>query len=246
MISLLQLFSINLKIFLRNKNGLFWTIAMPVGLYAGLSVLPIPSLKGSLDYKDYVLPGMIAYTIMSSGIYTLAYWMVDLKSRGVIKRLSATPIKPWQLILSLVASRIVIMFVQTLIITFVGAVFFEAKFSLNFILPAIFIILGGGVFLTIGLLISNVASSYESAAPLTTIVGMPFTFLGNIFFPAENLPKMLKYVSNVLPITFLTDGLRASYLSFGSWENTGKDILFLSLWLVALLGLTIYTFKLKE
>lgn len=246
MSSFTQLFLANLKIFIRNRNGLFWTIIMPVGLYIALSVLPIPSLKGALSYKDYVLPGMIAYTIMSSGIYSLAYWMVDLKSRGIIKRLSATPIKSWELVLSLVASRIVIMLIQAIIITMVGMFFFHAKVSLNFLLPILFIILGGGVFLTIGLLIAGVATSYESAAPLTTIVGMPFAFLGNIFFPSESLPKILKYISNVLPISFLSDGLRASYLSTGTWVSIGTDLFFLLLWLMGLLFLTIYTFKLKE
>lgn len=244
--SIFELFQTNLKIFLRNKSGLFWTIVMPVGLYTALSVLPIPSLKGALAYKDYVLPGMIAYTIMSSGIYSLAYWMVDLKSRGIIKRLSATPIKTFELILSLVGSRIVIMFLQTFVITFVGMVFFHAKVSPNFLLPALFIILGGGIFLTIGLLIASFADSYESTAPLTTIIGMPFAFLGNIFFPAESLPKFLQWLSNILPITFLSDGLRSSYLSFGSWANTGKDIFFLLLWLIGLLLLTFYTFRLKK
>ncbi len=244
--SLFELFTINLKIFIRNRNGLFWTLIMPVGLYVGLSVLPIPSLKNSLSYKDYILPGMIAYTIMSSGIYSLAYWMVDLKSRGIIKRLSATPIKPWQLILSLVASRIVIMFIQALVITFVGVVFFHAKVSPNFLLPALFIILGGGVFLAFGLLIASVADSYESAAPLTTIVGMPFAFLGNIFFPTENLPKFLQFLSNILPITYLADGLRQAYLYPFDLNKIGFDILILTVWLILLLLITVKVFKLKE
>lgn len=244
--SFYQLFSINFKIFIRNKNGLFWTLAMPTGLYAALSVLPIPSFRNSLAYKDYVLPGMIAYTIMSSGIYSLAYWMVDLKSRGVIKRLASTPIKISELVLALVASRIVIMLIQAIMLTIVGIVFFHAQVSLNFLIPILFIILGGGVFLTIGLLIAGIATSYESAAPLTTIIGMPFAFLGNIFFPTESLPKILKLIGNILPITFLSDGLRAGYLNTGTWTSIGADIFFLFLWLVGLLALTIYTFKFKE
>ena len=99
--------------FYREKEGLYWTILMPGLLYVALSVLPIgPGISGQLKYSNYVLPGIIAMTIMQGGIYSLAYWMVDLKSRGIIKRLLATPLKQWQLALSLVSARLVIVIIS--------------------------------------------------------------------------------------------------------------------------------------
>src|SRR6185436_17699351 len=107
--SFYQLFLANSKMFYREKEGFYWTVLMPAFIYVALSVLPIGNaVSTGLNYSNFVLPGIIAMTIMQGGIYTLAYWMVDLKSRGIIKRLLATPLKQWQLALSLVCARLAI------------------------------------------------------------------------------------------------------------------------------------------
>ncbi len=229
----------------RDKGGLFWTLAMPAGVYVGLSVLPIPSLAG-VSYKSYILPGMLAYSMLSGGIYGLAYWMTDMKSKGVIKRFLVTPIKTRDLVLALVFSRLSVMIFQVIFLSLIGQIFFKASIPPTAALSIPVIFLGGSIFLMIGLLISNYATSYQSAAPLTAIVGMPFTFLGNIFFPNSSLPHTLKLVSQILPITHLSDALRHAYLQPFNFSIFAKDILFLCLWFVAILLFTLKVFKLKE
>ena len=92
--SFYQLFLANLKMFYREKEGFYWTVLMPAAIYIALSVIPIGRIVNSAaNYSSFVLPGIIAMTIMQGGIYSLAYWMVDLKARGIIKRLLATPLK---------------------------------------------------------------------------------------------------------------------------------------------------------
>jgi ABC-2 type transport system permease protein len=107
-------------------------------------------------------------------------------------------------------------------------------------------LLGSGIFLCIGLLVSNYAGSYEAAAPITSSIGMPFAFLGNLFLPVVFLPNILQTVSKFLPVTYLSDGLRQAYLYAFDLEKIGKDILILSLWLLGILLITLKVFKLKE
>ncbi len=241
-----QLFLANLKIVYRNRSGLFWTIAVPVGIYIALAALPLPSISPALNYKSFALPGIIAYVIMQGGIYTLAYWMVDLKSRGVIKRFLVTPIKNSDLVLSLIAARLTVIFTQIIFITLIGVLFFHAIFAWNIISTIIITIFGGGIFLLIGLLISNYANSYETAAPITTAIAMPFAFLGNLFVPSSILPKTFQIISSLLPITYLSTGLRQAYLYPFDLTAIGKNILILFIWFIAILILTISVFKLKE
>jgi ABC-type multidrug transport system permease subunit len=240
-----QLFLAHLKMLYRNKTALFWNFAMPSGLYIALSVLPLPNMV-NLPYKDFVLPGMIAYVIMSNGIYGLAYWMAEMRSKNVIKRFIASPIKISDLVLSLVASRIIIMLFQTLCLTLIGIVGFNLNFAGNMFSILILIILGGGIFLLMGLLIANYSSSYETATPLTTAVGMPMIFFGNIFFPAESLPKGLYLVSKILPISHLAMGLRQSYTQHAGFTQLLLPLSILSAWLIGLLIVVIKIFKLKE
>ena len=242
-----QLFLANLKIVYRNHAGIFWTILMPAFIYIALSVLPIGKAINPIDkYSNFVLPGIIAMTIMQGGIYGLAYWLVDLKARGVIKRLLVTPIKIWQLVLALIAARSVVIFIQVIVLTLIGIFGFHAIFVGNILSVIILVLLGGGIFLLMGLFISNLASSYEAAAPITTAIGLPLTFLGNIFYSIDVLPKTLRIIAEILPITYLADGLRQAYLYSFDLHKIGKDILILSIWLIVMLVLTISVFRLKE
>jgi ABC-2 type transport system permease protein len=118
--------------------------------------------------------------------------MVDLKSRGIIKRLMATPIKQWQLALSLISARLVIVVAQTVILTMLGVFVFHASFFGNILSSLILVLIGGAIFLCLGLIISSFAKSYDTAAPITSAVGLPLTFLGDIFYPISSLPHGLQ------------------------------------------------------
>lgn len=242
-----QLFLTNLRLTYRNVAGIFWTLLMPAGIYAALAVLPIgKTLGGTVNYSDYVLPGIIAMVTMQGGIYGLAYWMVDLKSKGVIKRLLVTPINRVELVLSLLCSRVLVILVQFTVLTFIGVVFFNATFAGNFLAVLLFALLGGFIFLTLGLFIATFADSYEAAAPLTAAIGLPLTFLGNLFYPVDSLPSVLRTVANLLPITYLADGLRKVYLYPFNWHDVAKDYLVLAIWLVIVLALVLWRFRLQE
>ena len=221
---------------------------MPSLIYVALSILPIGKAiaTSNIKYSNYVLPGIIAMTIMQGGIYSLAYWMVDLKARGIIKRLLATPLKQWQLALSLVSARLVVVIAQTIILTLLGVLIFHAGFAGNIFSTLILVLLGGAIFLLCGLLISTFAKSYDAAAPITSAIALPLTFLGNIFYPIEALPRGLQVFARLLPITYLADGLRQAYLYPFDFTAIGKDVFILTIWLIVMLAATLSVFRLKE
>ena len=242
-----QLFLMNFRQLYRNPTGIFFTLVMPAIIYAALSVLPIGAvLGGTVGYSQYVLPGIIAMTIMQGGIYGLAYWMIDLKSKGVIKRFLATPLSQIELVLSVLLSRIIVAIGQAVFLTLVGVIFFGAKVGISALLVIPFAILGAGIFLLVGLLISMFADSYEAAAPITTAIGLPLTFLGNIFFSVDSLPDVLRYVANILPITYLADAIRSLFLTSQIPARVWTDAGILLLWFIVILGLTLWRFRLKE
>ncbi len=245
--SFYQLFLMNWRLLYRNRTGLFFTLAMPLIIFTALSILAISRfIQGGINYSQYILPGIIAMTIMQGGIYSLAYWMIDLKSRNVIKRFLVTPLKTKDLISSVLLSRILVAVLQAIFLTAVGALFFGIDLKLNMVFAFIFIILGASIFLLAGLLISTIADTYEAAAPITSVVGLPLTFLGNIFYPIDGLPIALKKFAEVLPITYMADGIRQSFFGNPTWSSVGFNILILMAWLVFMILITFRVFKLKE
>ena len=242
-----QLFLTNIRIIYRNRTGFFWTIIMPMALYVALSVLPLDNFPGiSESYALFLLPGMIALTIMQGGIYTLAYWMVDIRARGVIKRFMVTPLNRLELIVSVLFARVCVIILQVILLTAIGLIFFDASFQNNVISTLIFVIVGGMIFLLMGLFISRFADSYESAAPITTAIGLPFIFLGNVFYPVDSLPQVLRSVSQFLPITYLADGLRKLYLNPFDFSLIYGDLVILIIWLLVMLVVNLIGYKFEE
>lgn len=242
-----NLLKVSLKVIYRNQSGLFWTIIMPLAIYIGVAILPINQfLKQDIPYAHYLLPGILAMQVMQGGIYGLAYWMVDVRARGVLKRFMVTPIKTWELVFSLLTARVVVMLMQAVVMTVFGVLVFHVPFAWNILSIALFVVLGGGIFLLIGFLIATVADTYESAAPITAGIGLPLTFLGNIFYPVSTLPYALQVVAKVLPITYLADGLRKVYFEPFSFALVGLDFAVLFAWFIVLLFIVIWRFRLEE
>lgn len=243
--SWIQLFLANLKMLYRNWRGLFWSVGLPLGLYVGLSLLKISTGIGGqkIDYSSFLLPGMIALTIAQTGVFSLAYWLVDLKERGVLKRLQATPMSNFEMLSALISTRLVVMLLQVLLLTLVGKYAFHVHFAGNILEVILLSILGGTSFLSIGFLISTITHSYDEAAPITTAINLLFTFLGNVFFPTSILPKILRAIGNFLPISYLADGLRNNYLGTLTLKNSLADIFALLIWMLVLFSLAVYQFK---
>jgi ABC-2 type transport system permease protein len=242
-----EFFKTQLKLVYRNKAGLFWTLAVPIGIYLAASLLPIGNiLDMGEDYPRFLLPGLIAMVVMQGGTYTLAYAMVELKARNVLKRFAVTPLSKSQFISSLVAARLVLVIAQVVAITVIGTLVFDISFTWDILTIAVLVVLGGAIFLLLGLLISTFADTYESAAPITAAVGLTMLFLGKVFYPTDTFPKALQVVSDFLPITYMADGLRKTYtLGYGLEELSGH-ILALAAWFLVLFVLAVWRFRLQD
>ncbi len=245
-----NLFIANFKIMFRNYRGIFFNLLLPIFLY--ITIIKLSGFLGDSNdpnhyYANYLLPGLIAMTAMQTGIFSVSYWLIDLRAKGALKRFLVTPLAPIEMVGSVVASRLILIIGQVTLLTVMGLVFFHAQILGNLFAIIVLLALGGAVFLSIGFLISNVANNYEEAAPITTIVNLLFTFLGNIFYSSQNFPTILKSISNALPITFMAEGIRKNFLDTNwTFVKSLPAMAGLLVWLIVLLSLNALVFKKKE
>jgi ABC-2 type transport system permease protein len=235
----------NFRILYRNWRGIFWNLALPIVEYLALAFLHVGNIIGGSigsHYSEYLLPGMIAMSALQTGLFNTAYWIIDLKDRDILKRVSVTPLSNIELVASVIISRLTVMLIQAALLIFIGSIFFGAAITGNIIWILLLIAMGGGSFMAIGILIASISGSYEEASPITTGINMIFVFLGNIFFPISLLPKTLQNIGSILPITFFADGLRNN---FGMSQTHGSlyDLIILSIWVLILGTWCSYTFK---
>jgi ABC-2 type transport system permease protein len=156
---------------------------------------------------DFLLPGILAMTVMQLGLFT-AIPIILMREKGILKRLRATPLPRGTIIGSQVAQRLVISVVQTFVIILLGVLLF--KFQLRGSWPALFGIIVFGVltFITLGAVVAGIARTQESGISMVQLVNFPMMFLSGLFFPVDILPKFFLPVVKALPATYLADLLR--------------------------------------
>lgn len=196
----------NLLMNLRNRVTLFWNFAFPIGLILLYGVIWQPQIA-------WLTIGIVVLNLMSSGLLGDATRLTNLRERGVLRRVQATPLPAWQLIAAYVLARLLLVLIQSAAIVLAAVVIYGASFSWAGLAAALpYALVGGLVFLLIGQLISTVAPSAGAAGAIGQAIYFPLMFVSNLFLPLELLPRWLSDISSWTPATMLADLIRPQLL----------------------------------
>ena len=198
-------------------------------------------------YKGFIVPGIAAMAIMQNGIFSVVFTLLSYKNQGVLKRLKAAPISPSHFIVGHLISRVSIIILQTFVLLLMGVFVLNVSIGQGNIFAWINILflsfLGGILFLAIGLAISSLAPNEDSAPAIANLVTFPMLFLSGVFFPIDFLPKIIGYISNLLPLTHLAQGIRLSALYGNSSIMTMPQIGITFAWLALSFFICAISFK---
>ena len=206
-----------------------------------IEIKPVKSRK--LTYMDFLLPGILAMSIMQMGVFSVAFVFVDLKKRGVLRRLKVTPIRPNDFIFAHVVTRLIVLVLQTAMLITAGILFFHLNFSGNVPEIAVVGVLGAIVFLGIGFAIAGVSKSEDQVAPLANVITLPMMLLSGVFFSRANLPGFAHLMTSVFPLTYLADGLRSVVIDGATFRQIGKELAGLIVWSVGSCLLAVKLFR---
>ena len=177
----------------------------------------------NLRYVDFLMPGIVAMAIMQMGLFSVAFAFVQLKSRGILRRLMATPVNPVSFLFSQVFTRLTVSILQTLVLIGTAFIFFDVKIAGNLAAILLLALIGGAVFVSMGFAISGWAKSDEVAAPLANVIALPMMFLSGVFFPRDAMPGAIQKITDFLPLTYLADALRNVAIDgevlWSQWQN---------------------------
>lgn len=184
----------------------------------------------NLKYIDFLLPGLLAMSLMMGGIVGIATGIATLRERGVLKRLLATPLNPAVFFAVQLVTRLLMALVQAAIMIGIGILAFGAHFYGNIFTLTIVLAFGASVFLVFGLVMASVAKNVETVEPMSRAATMPMLFLGGVFFPIESMPAWLQPISRALPLTYMSDALRQVISEGASLYTIRIDLLVLLVW----------------
>jgi ABC-2 type transport system permease protein len=209
-----------------------------------LVAISTQGLQGkNMNYVDFLVPDVLAMSIMNSGIVGLSTAFVVLRERGVLRRIRVTPFPLIGFITARVATQLLVALCQAAILLGLAKLIFNLDIAGSLLEVAVFLFLGSLAFLTIGFFVAGVSRKQESATALAQLISFPMLFFSGIFFPLNHASVWLQDVAKALPLTYMADGLRQVMVYGASLVSLWGDLLALVLTIAVGLALTIRFFR---
>jgi ABC-2 type transport system permease protein len=193
-------------------------------------------------YIDFIFPGVLAMSIMQAS-FPVGLFLLDTRRRGVLRRFRLAPRSIAPFLFGLVASRLLITALNLAVLGAIAVGVFGVRIVGSWLDLAGVVLLGGGVFIAMGVLIATVAPSTESGAILIQLFSMTMSFLCGVFFKLEQVPGFLRWLPNLLPLTYLADMLRGVANMGTTLASDGTSLAVLAVWLIAPLVLSGLMFR---
>jgi ABC-2 type transport system permease protein len=160
-------------------------------------------------FIDFFIPGIIAMAVMTASLFGTVNLNTELRQKGIIRKLSTTPITRTEWILSNILYQFVLAVISTTAMLLVSYAVFDVRLQINAWLP-LFVVLDVFTFVGIGMMLTRVVKEAQSAAAAANAIIFPMMFLSGSFFPLELMPRYLQTFARTLPLYYVNEGLRAS------------------------------------
>lgn len=208
-----------------------------------LTLHTVPTKSRDLRIIDYLLPGILAMSIMQLGLFATAQPLIALRVSGVLKQLSATPLKRSTLLVAYIGLRLTVALLQTLLIIAIGVWLFKVAIVGNWALLAAWLFLGTLTFLAIGFFLASVAKNEESAIAAANVVNIPMLLLSGVFFPISQLPPFMNAIIAINPLNYLADALRQIMVEAQPQHTMTTNAIALGIWTIVMTILAIQFFR---
>jgi len=193
----------------------FFLISFGFGMRQGFSIPQMPQL----NYLNFLVPGIIGMTMLFNSMFAGISVLWD-REFGFLKEILVAPVKRFAIVLGRIVGGITTALIQAILIL-VLSLFLGFKVSNPFgiILAILFMILIGVGFIGLGVALASILETMESFSLINQLIIFPSFLLSGAFFPVSNLPKWLRLVSLINPLTYGVDGLRVSLIGFSQFPS---------------------------
>jgi ABC-type multidrug transport system permease subunit len=185
------------------------------------------TLKG-VRYIDFLIPGLIAFGLMSSIMWGISYTIIEKRSQKLLRRLVATPMKKTCFLVSLMLVRIIMNYIEALILFGFAWMFFDIEIQGS--TGALLLLFAAGClcFTGIAVLISCHTAKTEVGTGWINAVQMPMMLLSGVFFSYHNFPEWAIGAIRLLPLTALADAIRSIFNEGVGWLEVLQPSIMLS------------------
>lgn len=191
-----------------------------------------------LESRNFMVPGVLALLLMIITANLTSMAIVREQEHGTLDQLYVTPIGRWELIIGKLVPYAIVGFIDVLLVVAVAVGWFDVPLrgSVGLLLAASVIYLT--CTLGLGLFVSTISSTQQQAMMTATFFFLiPMMYLSGFIFPIENMPRVIQWVTTIIPLRYFLVIVRSIFL-----KGVGLDVLWpqmaaMGAWGVAVLTL---------
>jgi ABC-2 type transport system permease protein len=191
----------------------------------------------------FMIPGVIGMILFALTSILTATAIVRERERGTIEQLIVTPIRPWELVIGKLLPYVLLALLNALEVLALGAWWFKVPIrgdlGLIFAFSGLFLLSSLGI----GLLASTIANTQQEAMLAVWMLLLPALFLSGFFFPIEAMPKVLQWISYVMPLRYYLVIIRALLLKGVGASALREEALALAIFGIAIMTIAARRFR---
>jgi len=196
-----------------------------------------------LNYKYYMLPGILGILILAIGFILAGLNLVKEKESGTIEQINVTPVKKYQFITAKMVPFLIIGLIDLAIGLAIGKLIFnipfEGSIGLLFLGSAIFMV----AVLGLALLVSTFSGTQQQFMFTAFFFIMIFILMSGIFTPLESMPVWAQKVDLINPAAYVMRINRMVMLKGSTFQDISRDIYSLILIAIAFTALAVNRYR---
>lgn len=199
--------------------------------------------SGDTNYFEFVAPGIMSMVVLTAVLTGLGASVSRERETGTLDGILIAPVSRLSIILGKAMAQAIRGLFQGIIVLLLAIVFFGVTINGSILLVLIILLLGIFSFVGLGILISALAAEQETATQLLFMFQFPMMFLSGVFFPIQQMPTVMQYISKIIPLTYAIEAMRKVMILGGGFQAVQNDILVLLLFGTVTLAVAVPVFQ---
>ena len=214
------------RMFWRNPSAAFFNFALPLLFLAAGGVI----LSGSQRDLDKLVPAIAGMSVMSTTFTALAYNIVFLRERGVLKRIRGTPLPTLSYFGGVAANAVTNTALQIAIVLVSGRVLFGIGWPREWGELIVFVLVGVVSLAALGVAFAHAIPNFESTAAYVNAVFLPVVILSFYVFDSHSAPGFLRSIAEGLPLKPLIAGLSGAMVTGSGLSGNLDALAVIAIW----------------
>jgi ABC-type multidrug transport system, permease component len=166
------------------------------------------TVPGNMNYFSFVAPGLLMMIVMMGAMTGIPRAIAHEKEIGTFDGILAAPVNEISIIMGKTLAQTVRGFIQGVIVMIMAILIFGVSVQGSLLLTGAVLLLGIFSFIGLGILLTALSNNEETAMILMTVLQFPMMFLTGVFFPIQQMPWFMQWISNLLPLTYAVTAMR--------------------------------------